>query len=134
MVLMLYYLRDFLVKQNGINYRDDDAKLLRHVEEHPEELNRIIREWMKREIKYSQTEQRALIHNLVKPLGELWCPAEFAKSQDKAKKHIDKEVAKIVKKLAGLGFTQDGQRIALERKEMAKSGVSDESDAPAVTE
>jgi ParB/RepB/Spo0J family partition protein len=129
LTLMLNYSRKYQqeLKLNDWNNKDEIAK---YVHENSDDKNRIVREWIRQSIDYGGDAIKHLLRNHIGLLGERWCPEAYKESQDKANKKTDRNIAKIEKKIADLGFTPDGNRIATKATAEGKSGISESEDKP----
>jgi ParB/RepB/Spo0J family partition protein len=131
LILMLRSSRR-LQRELKITDWNNEQEIQKYVHEHSDQKNRIIREWIRKEIEYGGNETKRLLENFIEPLGIKWCPEAYKDSLAKAKKKNDKNVAKIEKKIADLGFTPDGKQIAAETTAEGKSDVSESEDKPKV--
>lgn len=128
LLLMLHNSRKYQ-RELKLSDWNNEKEIQKYVHEHHEDKQRIIREWVRCQIEQGGNSTRYAIRDYIETLGNKWCPEAFTESQNKAKKKSDRNVAKIVKKLADLGFTPDGRKIATKRKLEGKSEKSEEAPA-----
>lgn len=96
-----------LCKKVGIpdcHYAD---KIRDHVASHPEIHHQVMHAWLHERINLADP-CRLMAAPVLDDLGKLHCPEEYRKSLDKVQKKHDKEVEKMTKRLAELGYDTEG--------------------------
>jgi ParB/RepB/Spo0J family partition protein len=121
LLLMLSHSYD-LQRQANVRQYVNDRKLGQYLVDHPEEKPRIVREWVRSQIKSGGVEAKWQLRDYMEKLGKKWCPTEYAASIDKAEQKNTKNAARIVAKLEAKGFNADGTKKPTERKIEGNSG------------
>lgn len=110
MVLMLTCMllnNSNLCKKLGIPDYHYANKIRDHVASHPDIRYQIMHAWLHERINLADP-CRLMAAPVLDDLGKLHCPEEYRKSIDKVQKKHDKEVEKMTKRLAELGYDTEG--------------------------
>lgn len=92
------------------SYRDEEYKLIK---KNPDIFNQCVRAWLQSKVTLGNNPELRQAEPLLDELGALWCPEEYQKAKDKVQAKYDKDVAKITKQLADLGYGIDGKPLVV---------------------
>lgn len=90
------------------SYRDEDYK---YIAKHPDIFNLCARAWLQSKITIGNNPEMKQAEPILDELGALWCPEEYQKAKAKVQAKFDKNVAKITKQLADLGYDLEGNKL-----------------------
>lgn len=90
------------------SYRDEDYK---YIAKHPGIFNLCARAWLQSKITIGNNPEMKQAEPILDELGALWCPEEYQKAKAKVQAKFDKNVAKIAKQLADLGYDLEGNKL-----------------------
>lgn len=90
------------------SYRDEDYKLIK---ENPDIFAQCVRAWLQSKIPLGNNPELKQAEPLLDELGALWCAEEYQKAKETVRAKHDKDVAKLTKQLADLGYGIDGKPI-----------------------
>lgn len=90
------------------SYRDEDYK---YIAKHPDIFNLCARAWLQSKITLGNNPELKQAEPILDELGALWCPEEYQRTKGKVQTKFDKNVAKITKQLADLGYDLEGNKL-----------------------
>lgn len=109
----------------GLSPVSEREKDYEYAQEHLVSFDMFVRAWLQDRIcpnNYPAIHQAA---PMLDEVGALWCSKEYTKAKEKAQAKHDKEVAKLTKQLADLGYSTDGTPLPKEEESQKQDGNDD---------